>query len=102
MMKPHISVCIPVYQGASTLAATLRSVLASGRADFEVVIRDNGSTDGTSDVIAGFDDPRIRIIRSEKTLPLPANWRATVDQTRGGLIKVVCADDLIHPDCLAT
>lgn len=101
-MKPHISVCIPVYQGASTLAATLRSVLASGRADFEVVIQDNGSTDGTSDVIAGFDDPRIRIIRSEKTLPLPANWRATVDQARGELIKVVCADDLIHPDCLAT
>lgn len=102
MMKPHISVCIPVYQGASTLAATLRSVLASARADFEVVIRDNGSTDGTSDVIAGFDDPRIRLIRSEGTLPLPANWCATVEQARGELIKVVCADDLIHPDCLAT
>ena len=91
-MKPHISVCIPVYQGASTLAATLRSVLASARADFEVVIRDNGSTDGTSDVIAGFDDPRIRLIRSEETLPLPVNWRATVEQARGELIKVVCAD----------
>ena len=101
-MKPHISVCIPVYQGASTLAATLRSVLASERADFEVVVRDNGSTDGTSDVIAGFDDPRIRHIRSEKTLPLPANWRATVGQARGELIKVLCADDLISPDCLAS
>ena len=101
-MKPHISVCIPVYQGASTLAATLRSVLASERADFEVVVRDNGSTDGTSDVIAGFDDPRIRHIRSEETLPLPANWRATVEQARGELIKVLCADDLISPDCLAS
>ena len=59
-------------------------------------------TQPTSDVIVGFDDSRIRIIRFEKTLPLPANWRATVDQARGGLIKVVCADDLIHPDCLAT
>ena len=101
-MKPHISVCIPVYQGASTLAATLRSVLASECADFEVVIRDNGSTDGTGDVIAGFDDPRIRSIRSEETLPLPANWCATVEQARGELIKVVCADDLIRPDCLAS
>ena len=101
-MKPHISVCIPVYQGASTLAATLRSVLASECADFEVVIRDNGSTDGTSDVIAGFDDPRIRPVRSEETLPLSENWLATVEQARGDLIKVVCADDLIHPDCLAS
>ena len=101
-MKPHISVCIPVYQGASTLAATLRSVLASECADFEVVIRDNGSTDGTSDVIAGFDDPRIRPVRSEETLPLSENCLATVEQARGDLIKVVCADDLIHPDCLAS
>ena len=101
-MRPHISVCIPVYQGAPTLAATLRSVLASENADFEVVIRDNGSTDGTSCVVAGFDDPRIRYIRSEGTLPLPANWRATVGQARGELIKVLCADDLISPDCLAS
>ena len=101
-MKPHISVCIPVYQGASTLAATLRSVLASECADFEVVVRDNGSTDGTGEVIAGFDDPRLRCIRSEETLSLPENWRATVEQARGELIKVVCADDLIHPDCLGS
>ena len=101
-MKPHISVCIPVYQGASTLALTLRSVLASECADFEVVVRDNGSTDGTSDIIAGFDDPRLRCIRSEETLPLPENWRATVQEARGELIKVVCADDLIRPGCLAS
>ena len=102
LMKPHISVCIPVYQGASTLASTLRSVLASEDADFEVVVRDNGSTDGTGEVVAQFDDPRIRYVRSDETVPLPQNWQAAVEQARGELIKVVCADDLIHPSCLAS
>ena len=101
-MKPHISVCIPVYQGASTLASTLRSVLASEDADFEVVVRDNGSTDGTGEVVAQFDDPRIRYVRSDETVPLPQNGQAAVEQARGELIKVVCADDLIHPSCLAS
>lgn len=101
-MQPHISVCIPVYQGASTLGVTLRSVLASEYDDFEVVVRDNGSTDGTRDVVAQFDDPRIRYVRSDRTIPLPQNWQAAVEEARGKLIKVVCADDLITPECLGT
>ncbi|MDO5092398.1 MAG: glycosyltransferase family 2 protein [Propionibacteriaceae bacterium] len=101
-MKPHISVCIPVYQGDLTLSATLRSVLASECDDFEVVVRDNGSTDGTPQVVNQFDDPRIRYVRSETTIPLQENWQAAVEEARGDLIKVVCADDLIHPRCLAS
>lgn len=101
-MKPQISVCIPVYQGAATVGSTLRSVLASQHADFEVVIRDNGSTDGTEEVVAAFDDPRIRYIRADETTPLPHNWQASVEEARGEFIKVLCADDLIHPRCLET
>jgi len=77
-------------------------VLASEDADFEVVVRDNGSTDGTGEVVAQFDAPRIRYVRSDETVPLPQNWQAAVEQARGELIKVVCADDLIHPSCLAS
>lgn len=99
---PHVSVCIPVLQGAATLASTLKSVLASGYDDFEVVVRDNGSTDTTSTIVSSFDDPRIRLIRVEETVPLPQNWQETVSAAQGKLIKIVCADDLIAPDCLAT
>ncbi|MDO5068255.1 MAG: glycosyltransferase [Propionibacteriaceae bacterium] len=98
---PTVSVCIPVYQGAATLEATLKSVLASRDASFEVVVRDNGSTDDTSALVSSFDDPRLRLIRAEHTVPLPENWQKTVEEARGELIKIVCADDLIDPDCLA-
>lgn len=98
--SPHVSVCIPVLNGATTLPATLKSVLASDYDDFEVVVRDNGSSDDTSAIAASFDDPRLRLIRCEETVPLAENWQATVEASRGELVKVVCADDLIHPTCL--
>ncbi|MDO5083782.1 MAG: glycosyltransferase [Arachnia propionica] len=98
---PNISVCIPVHQGAATLATTLKSVLASDYDDFEVVVRDNGSTDDTSAITKSFNDQRIRLIRVDDAVPLPQNWQETVLASRGKLVKIVCADDLIGPDCLA-
>lgn len=101
-MAPQVSVCIPSYQGGEMLAATLRSVLASDHPDFEVVVRDNGSTDGTDRVVAAFDDPRIRYVRAEETVPLAENWQLVLDEARGDYVKVVCADDLIHPRSLSS
>ncbi|MEQ3552560.1 glycosyltransferase [Pseudonocardia nematodicida] len=97
---PAVSVCIPVYQGAEYLDRTIRSILDQD-ADLEVVVRDNGSTDGSSEVVEKFDDPRVRLVRVENTVPMAANWAATVDLARGELVKIVCADDLIAPGSLS-
>lgn len=98
---PAVSICIPVYQGADLVGRAVRSALDQTFTDFEIVVRDNGSTDGTSDVVRAFSDPRIRLERAEDTVPLPENWNRAVALCRAPLVKVVCADDVLDPECLA-
>jgi glycosyltransferase involved in cell wall biosynthesis len=98
--SPSVSVCIPVYNGRRFLAATIDSVLAQTWRDFELVVLDNHSSDGSADVARGFDDPRIRVERNPATLPLPQNWNRTVELGRAPLVKLLCADDLLQPRCL--
>jgi glycosyltransferase involved in cell wall biosynthesis len=97
---PHVSVCIPVYNGERFLAETIRSVLDQTYRDFELVILDNASTDRSGEIARSFSDPRIRIERNSTTLPQGENWNRVVELARGQLVKVVCADDLLHPRCL--
>jgi len=97
---PSVSVCLPVYNGEQFLAETIRSVLDQTYRDFELVVLDNASTDQSGNIVRSFGDPRIRIERNRSTLPQAENWNRVVELTRGPLVKVVCADDLLHPRCL--
>ena len=94
--RPRISICIPVYQGEQFLTETIRSALAQDSDDFEVVVLDNGSTDRTPQILAGFEDPRLIVHRTEQTVDLPTNWRRVVELSRGEYVKLLCADDLLH------
>jgi glycosyltransferase involved in cell wall biosynthesis len=97
---PSVSVCIPVYNGERFLAETMRSVLDQTYRDFEVVVLDNGSTDDSGTIARSFGDSRIRIERNRSTLPQAENWNRIIELARAPLVKVVCADDLLHPRCL--
>ena len=97
---PSVSVCIPVYRGEQFLAETIRSVLDQTYRDFELVILDNASPDDSGRIARSFGDRRIRVETNATTLPQPENWREVVRLCRGPLIKLVCADDLLHPRCL--
>ncbi|NMI00322.1 glycosyltransferase [Pseudonocardia sp. K10HN5] len=100
MPQPSVSVCIPVYNGERFLAETIRSVLDQTYRDFELVLLENASTDASFDIMRSFSDPRIRIERNPSTLSQPDNWNRAVELCRAPLIKLVCADDLLHPRCL--
>jgi len=99
-MTPEIAVCVPAYQAELYLASTLRSVLAQSFRDFELVVIDNASTDRTPEILREFRHPRVRVVRNERVLPLAENWNKAVAETRAPLVKLVCADDLLHPRCL--
>ncbi|WP_161992201.1 glycosyltransferase [Pseudonocardia sp. EV170527-09] len=97
---PSVSVCIPVHNGEAYLAETIRSVLEQTWQDFELVVLENGSTDASWEIATSFRDPRIRVERNRQVLPQGDNWNRAVELCRAPLVKLVCADDLLHPRCL--
>jgi glycosyltransferase involved in cell wall biosynthesis len=98
---PKVSIAIPVYNGETHLAETINSVLTQSWGDFELIICDDHSTDGSLDVAAACADDRIRILRSERNLGFGGNWNRCLGAARGDYIKILPQDDLLHPDCLS-
>jgi glycosyltransferase involved in cell wall biosynthesis len=100
---PNISVLVPVFNGEKYLAECLDSVLAQDFSDYELLISEDCSTDGTVAVIERYAarDPRIRWWRNPVNLGPVANLNFCLRQARGEFIKFVFADDkLLAPSAL--
>jgi glycosyltransferase involved in cell wall biosynthesis len=100
MRTPLVSVLIPVYNGEPFLAECIESVLAQDFADYELLISDDGSTDGSSRVIQRYAerDGRIRWWRNPHNLGIGGNFNACLKAARGEYVKYVLQDDkLLDP-----
>lgn len=100
-MTPSVTVCVPALNAESFLDATIRSVLAQSYADWELVVVDNASSDRTGEIARSFDDPRITVVTNEHTVPMADNWNRAVQASSAPWIKLLCADDVLAPDCLS-
>ena len=98
--SPRVSICIPTYKGERTLGAAIESVLAQTLADFELVVIDDLSPDGTQALVARYRDPRIRYLRNETNLGPKGNWDRCLSEARGTYFKLLPHDDVLHPVCL--
>lgn len=98
---PVVSVLMPVFNAGRHLEPAVRSILNQEFADFELVIIDDASTDGSDRVVASFDDPRIRVIRNQANLGVVGALNRGLGQCRGRFIARMDADDLAHPQRLA-
>ena len=90
---PDVSVVLPTYQRAATLAASVGSLLAERTVDLEVVVVDDGSTDETSAVLAAIDDTRVRVVPIAHA-GIAAARNAGIAAARAPLIAFHDSDDL--------
>ena len=98
-----ISVCIPTYNRAPSLASAIASAQAQTMSDIEILVTDNHSTDATEATVreAAQADPRIRYVRQPYNVGMAANFTACIRQARGEYVKILCDDDLLEPQCVA-
>jgi glycosyltransferase involved in cell wall biosynthesis len=96
---PLVSVNLVTYNHESYIREAVRSVLRQTVSDLELVIVDDGSTDGTARAVAEFDDPRIVSIRQENQGPGGATNRGLA-ACRGRYVALMTGDDVCHPDRL--
>lgn len=97
--KPLVSVCIPAYNNADTIKETMESVLSSTWQNLELIVVDDGSKDATLAVVreTAAKDGRVRVYENESNLGMSGNWNRCLELCRGEYLKLLCADDLIHP-----
>lgn len=98
---PLVSVCIPLYNGVLYIRQAVESVLVQTLTDWELIITDDCSTDGSSEIAASFSDTRIRYMPNPERLGAEANWNRCVNAGIGKYRKLLCHDDRLHPECLA-
>ena len=99
---PRVSIGVPVYNGERYVARTFDSLLAQTFCDFELIITDNGSTDGTEAICRSYAarDPRVRYHRAAVNEGIVGNFNRCFDLARATYFKWQAADDLVAPTFL--
>lgn len=100
--SPSISLGVPVYNGDKFLAQTLESILDQTHDDFELIISDNVSTDGTEEIGRRYArlDSRVRYVRSERHVGAAANFNRTFHLSVAPYFRWCGSDDLLLPESL--
>ena len=100
-MTPKVSVILPVHNRADVLPRAIESVLGQELGDFELVVVDDGSTDGSAEVAELFGDERIRLIRLDRNRGGNVARNEGIRAARAPLIAFLDSDDRYFPDKLA-
>lgn len=97
MNSPLISVIMPVYNTAPFLKEAIESMLTQTESDFELILINDASTDNSSEVIAQFNDSRIRLINNDKNLGLAVSLNKAIRVSTGKYIARMDGDDIALP-----
>ncbi len=99
-MSAPITVIIPTYNRSGYLQVALDSVLTQTFSDFQILISDNASTDDTAEVIARYNDARIRVIHRPENVGWLRNFNLSLADVDTEFVTILCDDDVMRPDAL--
>ena len=101
---PRVSIITVAYNAEPFIAQAVESVLAQSETDFELIVVDNASTDGTRAVVENYAyrDSRVRLIARSENFGPGYGRNAGIRAATGDWVAVLDADDWYHPDRLAT
>lgn len=95
-----VSVVLTCFNGERWIGQTIQSVLNQAHRDWEVIVVNDGSSDGSQAVIEAFDDPRIRRIQ-QGNRGIPGARNRGLQEAKGAFVGILDQDDLWHPEKLA-
>jgi cellulose synthase/poly-beta-1,6-N-acetylglucosamine synthase-like glycosyltransferase/peptidoglycan/xylan/chitin deacetylase (PgdA/CDA1 family) len=96
---PPVSVIVPAYNEEVGIAAAVRSLAGNDYPELEVIVVDDGSTDGTAAVVAAIDDPRVRLLRRPNA-GKPAALNTGIAAARHDVVVMVDGDTIFEPDTI--
>ena len=100
MSPPLVSVVLAARDARATIGQAIASVLGQTLGDLELVVVDDGSVDGTGDLLGGVEDPRLRIVRNDEALGLAGALNVGLGEARGRYVARLDADDVARPPWL--
>ncbi|MDX6409927.1 MAG: hypothetical protein QOE13_2998 [Gaiellaceae bacterium] len=92
---------LPVFNTERYVRESIDSILGQTYPNLEVLVLDDLSTDGTSEILRAYRDPRLRYVRNARRLGQFANVNAGIQLSRGDLIAIHHADDIFEPELLS-
>lgn len=100
MASPRVTVGIPFLNPGKLIVDAVRSVFAQTCDDWELILLDDGSTDGSIDLVRCIRDSRVRVVTDGLHLGLPARLNQLAKLARSDLLARMDADDIMHPERL--
>jgi GT2 family glycosyltransferase len=99
-MNHQFSIILPVYNGMAYLKECIESILIQEPFDYNVIVLDSGSTDGSMHLIESYNSPKISIHKTNKRLSIEENWAQIKGVEKNEFMTIIGQDDILYPNYL--
>ena len=101
-MQPLVSIVVPVFNGMPHLKDLTTALLRQTYPNLEFIFTEGGGSDSSMGFLSTIDDPRVRLVQMPPGTSAAENWTAASMEGRGEFTKLICQDDLLYPQAIAT